>query len=77
MNYRFYLFECFGVGLMNEKQVHHLMSAYRLAILPGDGTGREVTKEASKIISVFDEFGPLSFDITKIPCGGQHFLETG
>ena len=53
------------------------MSEYRLTVLPGDGTGREVTAEARRIIEVFEENSPLSFDITEIQCGGQYFLETG
>ncbi len=53
------------------------MSGYRLTVLPGDGTGREVTAAARRIIEVFEKHSPLSFDITEIPCGGQHFLETG
>ena len=53
------------------------MTPYRLTILPGDGTGREVISEAKRVIAVFEQFGPLSFDITEIPCGGQHYLDTG
>ena len=53
------------------------MSEYRLTVLPGDGTGREVIVQAMRVIDVFEEHSPLSFDITEIPCGGQYFLETG
>jgi len=53
------------------------MAAYRLTILPGDGVGREVIAEARRLIAVFEEHSPISFDITEIPCGGQHYLETG
>ena len=53
------------------------MSEYRLTVLPGDGTGREVTAEAMRVIEVFEENSPMSFEITEIPCGGQYFLETG
>jgi len=45
--------------------------------LPGDGSGREVIAEAKRVIDTFEQFGPLSFDITEIPCGGQYYLETG
>jgi len=48
-----------------------------LTVLPGDGTGREVIAQAMRVIDVFEEHSPLSFDITEIPCGGQYFLETG
>ncbi len=53
------------------------MAAYRLTVLPGDGVGREVIAEARRLIAVFEEHSPISFDITEIPCGGQHYLETG
>ena len=62
---------------MNEKEVPRFMTAYRLTLLPGDGTGPEVIEQAKKTLSVFEELGPLSFDITEIPCGGQFYLETG
>jgi len=62
---------------MNEKQVPRVMTVYRLTILPGDGTGPEVVEEAKRVISVFEDSGPLSFDITEISCGGKHYLETG
>ncbi|MBE45335.1 MAG: 3-isopropylmalate dehydrogenase, partial [Euryarchaeota archaeon] len=51
------------------------MAGYRLALLPGDGTGREVMEEVKRILAVFDEFGASKFEITEIPCGGQHYLE--
>ena len=51
------------------------MAGYRLALLPGDGTGREVMEEVRRILAVFDEFGASKFEITEIPCGGQHYLE--
>ena len=50
---------------------------YRVAVLPGDGTGREVMVEAQRILTVLEAHSPLSFDITEIPCGGEHYLETG
>ncbi len=53
------------------------MSRYRLTVLPGDGTGREVIAEAMRIVETIEANSPLSFDVTEIPCGGQHYLETG
>ena len=53
------------------------MVEYRLTVLPGDGTGREVIAEARRVIEVFEEHSPMAFDITEIPCGGEYFLETG
>ncbi len=53
------------------------MSSYRVTVLPGDGTGKEVMLESMKILDIFNKFSPLSFDITQIPCGGEHYLDTG
>ena len=53
------------------------MAPYRMTLLPGDGTGREVMEEVKRILSVFQESGAISLEITEIPCGGQHYLDTG
>ena len=48
-----------------------------MTLLPGDGTGREVMEEVKRILSIFQESGAISLEITEIPCGGQHYLDTG
>ena len=53
------------------------MGDYRIAILPGDGTGREVAIEASKILNTISENTNIGFDLTEIACGGQLYKETG
>ena len=53
------------------------MTAYRLTVLAGDGTGPEVIAEALRVIEAFQQHSPVSFEITEIPCGGQYYLETG
>ena len=53
------------------------MTEYRLTVLPGDGTGKEVMAEALRVLSVFEKNSPISFKITEIPCGGEYYLETG
>ena len=53
------------------------MAHHRITVLPGDGTGREVTSEALNLLKVVEQHSPLSFTITEIPCGGQYYLETG
>ena len=53
------------------------MTSYTLALLPGDGIGRDVMLEAEKVLSVVENNTPLSFKVNKIPCGGKHYLETG
>ena len=53
------------------------MAPYRLTLLPGDGTGREVMEEVKRVLSVFQESGAIPLEISEIPCGGQHYLDTG
>ena len=53
------------------------MGDYRIAILPGDGTGREVAIEASKILNTISDNTNIGFDLTEIACGGQLYKETG
>ena len=53
------------------------MTGYRLTVLAGDGTGPEVIAEALRVIEIFQQNSPISFEITDIPCGGQYYLETG
>ncbi len=53
------------------------MSDYRIAILPGDGTGREVALEAAKILDTISSQTNYGFEKIDIPCGGQLYKETG
>ena len=53
------------------------MSDYRIAILPGDGTGREVALEARKIPDTISQNTNIGFEITEIACGGQNYQQTG
>ena len=53
------------------------MSDYRIAILPGDGTGREVAIEAMRILDTVQAHTNHGFEQVVIPCGGQHYKETG
>src|SRR5437879_5179921 len=51
--------------------------AYTLVLLPGDGTGPEVMREAVKVLkAVQDSFG-VSFDTFPFPAGGQYYMDTG
>ena len=42
------------------------MSDFRIAILPGDGTGREVALEAQKILDTISQNTNLGFELTEI-----------
>ena len=53
------------------------MANHRITVLPGDGTGKEVSKEALNLLKTIEQHSPMSFEITEIPCGGEYYLETG
>lgn len=53
------------------------MGDYRITVLPGDGTGREVALEAQRILDTIAAHTNHGFDQTVIPCGGEHYLTTG
>ena len=53
------------------------MSTYKLAIIPGDGTGPEVTVEAVKVLkAAADKFG-FKVDLTEYDFGGERYKRTG
>jgi 3-isopropylmalate dehydrogenase len=49
----------------------------KIAIIPGDGIGKDVTAEAVKVLrAVADRFG-RRFDLEHLPWGADYYLETG
>jgi len=62
--------------LMPAVSIRRVM-AYKLVLLPGDGVGPEVMREAVKVLkAVQDSFG-VAFDEIPFPAGGQYYLDTG
>ena len=49
----------------------------RIAVIAGDGIGREVTAEAVKILSAAGEAFGRRFDIERLPWSADHYLKTG
>jgi 3-isopropylmalate dehydrogenase len=50
---------------------------YKIAVIPGDGTGPEVTKEALKVFkSAADKFG-FKYELTEFDFGGERYMRTG
>ena len=47
------------------------MGDHRIAVLPGDGVGREVAPEAVRILETVMEHTNHGFVFDEIPCGGQ------
>ena len=54
-----------------------MAKTYRIAVLPGDGTGPEVTAEAVKVLkTAADKFG-FKVDLAEFDYGGKRYLKTG
>jgi len=51
--------------------------AYKIVLLPGDGTGPEVMREAVKVLDAVEAAFGVRFDKVPFPVGGQYYLETG
>lgn len=52
-------------------------TAQRIAVLPGDGIGPDVTAEALKVVGAAAERFGLSLELEELPWSAEHYLETG
>ncbi|HSC27159.1 MAG TPA: isocitrate/isopropylmalate family dehydrogenase, partial [Vicinamibacterales bacterium] len=49
----------------------------RIAVIPGDGIGKDVTAEAVKVLRAVGERFGRRFDLEHLPWGADYFLQTG
>ena len=49
----------------------------KIAVIPGDGTGPEVTDEALKVLAAVAEKNSFEFTTTHFDFGGERYLKTG
>ena len=49
----------------------------RIAVLPGDGIGVDVTREAVKVLEAAKERWGLPLELVHLPWSADHYLETG
>jgi 3-isopropylmalate dehydrogenase len=49
----------------------------RIAVIAGDGIGKEVTREAALLLRELDEDHGLGLELVEWPHGADHYLETG
>lgn len=52
-------------------------SHLKLAIIPGDGTGPEVTTEALKVLQAVSQSHQFTYELTTFDWGSQRYLKTG
>jgi 3-isopropylmalate dehydrogenase len=50
---------------------------YRIAVIPGDGIGPEVTDEALRVLKRIEELEGVAFETVHYPWCANHYLETG
>lgn len=51
---------------------------YKIAVLPGDGIGREIIPEARRVmVEAFSSSDILDLEFHEFECGGEYFLKTG
>jgi len=50
---------------------------YRIAVIPGDGTGPEVTQEALKVLTVVSERAGFAVEVVPYDIGGDRYIRTG
>ena len=53
------------------------MSEYRIAVVPGDGTGPEVVAEAMKVLDAAAKAFGFDYEPTRLDLGGERYLSTG
>ncbi len=50
---------------------------YKIAVIPGDGTGPEVVREGLKVLKAVSEITDAKFETEAYDFGGDHYLKTG
>jgi 3-isopropylmalate dehydrogenase len=54
-----------------------MAKTFKIATIPGDGTGPEVVREALKVLKVAAAKGGFMFEFTEFDFGGTRYLKTG
>jgi 3-isopropylmalate dehydrogenase len=54
-----------------------VFNSYKIALIPGDGTGPEVIKEGIKVVEIAAKKNNFKLDFTSYDIGGERYLKTG
>jgi 3-isopropylmalate dehydrogenase len=54
-----------------------MAKTYRIAVIPGDGTGPEVVAEGIKVLDTVSKTHDINLDYTYYDLGGDHYNKTG
>ena len=49
----------------------------KIAVIPGDGTGPEVTAEALKVLAAVSKLEKFTYETQQFDWGGERFLKSG
>lgn len=49
----------------------------RIAVIPGDGIGKDVTAEAVKVLQAIGDVSGAALDLEPLPWSADHYLQTG
>lgn len=52
------------------------MKSYNIGVIPGDGIGPEVIKEALRVLEAISEKAGFKLDLVPYPYSGEHYLKT-
>jgi len=50
---------------------------YKIAVIPGDGTGPEVVREGLKVLEAVSQLKDFQYQLQTYDFGGEHYLATG
>ncbi|MBU4477943.1 MAG: 3-isopropylmalate dehydrogenase [Candidatus Omnitrophica bacterium] len=50
---------------------------YKIAVMPGDGTGPEVVSEGLKVLEKVSKIYGFKYETVSFDCGGERYLKTG
>jgi tartrate dehydrogenase/decarboxylase / D-malate dehydrogenase len=53
------------------------MSTYRIAVIAGDGIGKEVVPAALQVLTLAAQQDGFALDLTELPWGCDYYLSTG
>jgi 3-isopropylmalate dehydrogenase len=61
------------IGLLEDR----MSNAYRIGVIPGDGTGPEVVEQGLKALAAAAECNGFSYELITYDVGGERYLRTG
>ena len=59
------------------KEGTRLLKTYKIAVLPGDGTGPEVVREGLKVLEAASKAAGFKYETKEYDWGGDRYLATG